>query len=123
MKRTTLFGALRKMREFERLQLPYFASLTDFDIVIEIGDAQERKKSFTPKQLFLLKIGSVSTVRRRLATLTHRGIVRRKTNAKDRRSDVLTVSAATIRQLERYCGRAFQDFRPSSHRGRCDNEF
>jgi hypothetical protein len=102
MKRTTLFGALRKMREFERLQLPYFASLTDFDIVIEIGDAQERKKSFTPKQLFLLKIGSVSTVRRRLATLTHRGIVRRKTNAKDRRSDVLTVSAATIRQLERY---------------------
>jgi DNA-binding MarR family transcriptional regulator len=103
MKRTPIFAALRKMREFERLQLPYMASLTDFDIVIEIGDAQEQKQSFTPKQLFLLKIGSVSTVRRRLADLTQKGIVRRKTNAKDRRSDVLTLSAATIRQLERYC--------------------
>jgi hypothetical protein len=102
MKSTKIFGALRKMREFERLQLPFIGSLTDFDIVIEIGEAQERKLAFTPKQLFLLKVGSVSTVRRRLADLTSKGIVTRKTNANDRRSDLLTVSAPTIRQLERY---------------------
>jgi DNA-binding MarR family transcriptional regulator len=102
MKSTKIFGALRKMREFERLQLPFIGSLTDFDIVIEIGEAQERNQVLTPKQLFLLKVGAVSTVRRRLAELTRAGIVRRKTNAKDRRSGFLTIAPATIRQLEKY---------------------
>jgi hypothetical protein len=61
-----LFAALKKMREFERLQLPFIRSLIDFDIIIEIGYAQEQKKPLTPKPLFLLNIGSVTTVRRRL---------------------------------------------------------
>ncbi len=102
MKTLSLFGGLRKMREFERLQLPFISSLIDFDIIIEIGEAQEQKKLFTPKQLFLLKLGSISTVRRRLARLTQTGIVARRTNTKDQRSDVLTVAPATMKQLERY---------------------
>ncbi len=102
MKSTNIFGALRKMRDFEKQQLTFIGSLTDFDIVIEIGEAQERRQPFTPKQLFLRNVGSVSTVRRRLAQLTHQGIVARRTNALDRRSDLLTVSSATLRQLERY---------------------
>ena len=62
-----LFATLRKMREFERLQLPFIKSLVDFDLIIEVGYAQEEKKPLTPKQLFLLNLGSVTTVRRRLA--------------------------------------------------------
>src|SRR5664280_3888420 len=79
MKRTPktmkLFAALRKRRDFERLQLPFIRSLIDFDIIIEIGYAQEQKKPLTPKPLFLLNIGSVTTVRRRLAELAKQGIV------------------------------------------------
>ena len=36
-----LFAALRKIREFERGQLPFLKSIVDFDIVIEIGYAEE----------------------------------------------------------------------------------
>ena len=36
-----LFAALKRMREFEKLQMPFIKSLIDFDIIIEIGYAQE----------------------------------------------------------------------------------
>src|ERR1700683_3101922 len=78
MKFPHLFAALRKKREFERLQMPFVHSLLDFDVIIEIGFAQEQKRVITPKQLFLLQLGSVSTVRRRLAKLTEQGIVARR---------------------------------------------
>ena len=39
MKTFKLFAALKKIREFERLQLPFIKSLIDFDIIIEIGHA------------------------------------------------------------------------------------
>jgi transcription initiation factor IIE alpha subunit len=104
MKFQKLFAGLKKIREFERLQLPFVTSLIDFDIVIEIGYAQEQRKEFTPKQLFLLKIGSVTTVRRRLAKLTEQGIVTRRTNTKDQRSDFLTISASSLKVMDRYGG-------------------
>jgi hypothetical protein len=104
MKFLALFATLKKKREFERLQLPFIRSLIDFDILIEIGYAQERKKTFTPKQLFLLKIASVSTVRRRLASLTEQGTVTRRTNAADHRSDLLTLASSTLKVFERYGG-------------------
>ena len=37
-----LFTGLRKIREFERRQLPFLKSVVDFDIVIEIGYAEEQ---------------------------------------------------------------------------------
>jgi hypothetical protein len=104
MKFQKLFAGLKKIREFERLQLPFVTSLIDFDIVIEIGYAQEQRKEFTPKQLFLLKIGSVTTVRRRLAKLTEQGIVTLRTNTKDHRSDFLTISASSLKVMDRYGG-------------------
>jgi len=97
-----LFAALKKRREFERLQLAFVKSLVDFDIIIEIGYAGEQKKPLTPKQLFLLKIGSVTTVRRRLAKLTEQGVVHRRTNANDRRSDILTLSPSSLKLMARY---------------------
>jgi DNA-binding MarR family transcriptional regulator len=104
MKTLKLFAALKKLREFERLQLPFIKSLIDFDIIIEIGHAQEQKTAFTPKQLFLAKIGSVTTVRRRLATLTEQGIVSRRINTNDHRSELLTISPASLKLLDKYGG-------------------
>jgi hypothetical protein len=102
MKLPQLFATLRKKREFERLQMPFINSLLDFDIIIEIGYAEEQKKAITPKQLFLLELGSVTTVRRRLARLTADGIVARHANTRDHRSELLTLSSSTLRVLEKY---------------------
>jgi hypothetical protein len=102
MKIPKLFAVLKKMREFEKLHLSFIRSLIDFDIIIEIGYAQEQKKAFTPKQLFLVKVGSITTVRRRLAKLTEQGVVMRRTNANDHRSDLLTISPSSIKLLEKY---------------------
>ena len=104
-----LFASLRTMREFERGQLPFIASLLDFDLIIEIGYAQEEDKPLTPKQLFLLEIGSVTTVRRRLARLTEQGVVRRRINPADRRSEILTVTAPNLKLLGKY-GRVLTAF-------------
>jgi hypothetical protein len=97
-----LFACLKKIREFERLQLPFIHSVIDFDIIIEIGYGQEQKKELTPKQLVLLKIGSAATVRRRLAKLTQQGIVVRRANTNDRRSEFLTLSAASLKLMDKY---------------------
>ena|ERR1700730_8812832 len=104
MKFPRLFAALKKKREFERLEMPFVGSLLDFDIIIEIGYAQEQKWRITPKQLFLLKFGSVRTVRRRLAKLTADGVVVRHANASDHRSEFLTLSALSLKTLEKYGG-------------------
>lgn len=104
-----LFASLRMMREFERGNLPFITSLIDFDLIIEIGYAQEVEKPLTPKQLFLLEIGSVTTVRRRLARLTEQGVVRRRINPDDRRSEILTVSAPNLKLLSKY-GRVLTAF-------------
>jgi hypothetical protein len=104
MKFPKLFAGLKIRRDFERQQLSFIRSFIDFDIIIEIGYAQEQKRQFTPKQLFLLKIAADTTVRRRLAKLTEQTIVNRRTNTKDHRSNFLTLSTATLRLMDRYGG-------------------
>ncbi len=51
-----LFTGLKKIREYERQQLPFLKSVVDFDIVIEIGYAEEQGQPLTLKQLFLLNV-------------------------------------------------------------------
>jgi DNA-binding MarR family transcriptional regulator len=97
-----LFAALRKIRQFERLKLPFIKALIDFDIIIEIGYAAEQGQPLTPKQLFLLKLGSLTTVRRRLAKLVEAGIVVRRPNAEDRRSAFLAISPPSLKLLGKY---------------------
>jgi DNA-binding MarR family transcriptional regulator len=97
-----LFEALRQIREFERQQLPFFKTIIDFDIVVEIGYAEEQEQPLTQKQLLLLKLSSPTTVRRRLASLIAQGIVRRRKNARDQRSLLLTVTSSNLRLLDRY---------------------
>ena len=99
-----LFAALRKIREFERLQLPFLKSVIDFDIVIEIGYAEEEGQPLTLKQLYLMKITSRSTVRRRLARLIEQGIVTRRKQTTDQRAVILTVSSSSLKLLGKYGG-------------------
>jgi DNA-binding MarR family transcriptional regulator len=104
LKNMKLFAALRKIREFERLQLPFLKSVIDFDIVIEIGYAEEEEQPLTLKQLFLLNISSRTTVRRRLARLIEQGIVMRRKQPKDHRSTILTISSSSLKLLGKYGG-------------------
>ena len=99
-----LFAALRKIREFERSQLPFLESIIDFDLVIELGYAEEQQQPLTLKQVFLLNLSSRTTVRRRLARLIEQGIVRRRKNANDQRSSLLTISPSSLKLLGIYAG-------------------
>jgi hypothetical protein len=99
-----LFTGLKKIREFEKLRLPFFKSVFDFDIVIEIGYAEERGLPLTLKQLFLLNISSRTTVRRKLTTLIEQGIVIRRKHANDHRTSLLTISPPGVKLLSKYGG-------------------
>jgi DNA-binding MarR family transcriptional regulator len=98
-----LFTGLKQIREFERRQLPFLKTVADFDIVIEIGYAEEQEQPLTLKQLFLLNLSSRTTVRRKLAKLIERGIVTRRKHAHDHRASLLTISASTVKLLSKYC--------------------
>jgi DNA-binding MarR family transcriptional regulator len=97
-----LFAALKKIREFERLRLPFLNSLIDFDIIIEIGYAEEGNRPLTPKQLYLLALGSHTTVRRRLGALVERGVISQHINVQDRRSANLRLTPKSSRVLRQY---------------------
>ena len=97
-----LFTGLKKIREYERQQLPFLKSVVDFDIVIEIGYAQEQGQPLTLKQLFLLNICSRTTVRRKLAKLIELGIINRRKHANDQRASLLLISPASIKMLTKY---------------------
>jgi len=99
-----LFTGLKQIREFEKGQLPFLKSVVDFDIVIEIGYAEEQEQPLTLKQLFLMNITSRTTVRRKLATLIEQGIVVRRKHASDQRASLLTISASSVKVLGRYGG-------------------
>ena len=99
-----LFTGLKKIREFERLQLPFLKSVADFDIVIEIGYAEEQGQPLTLKHLFLLNISSRTTLRRKLARLIEQGIVIRRKHANDLRASLLIISSSSVKLLGKYCG-------------------
>jgi hypothetical protein len=99
-----IFTGLRKIREFERRQLPFLKTVVDFDIVIEIGYAEEQGQPLTLKQLVLLNLSSRTTVRRKLASLTEQEIVIRRKNANDHRASLLTISPSVVKVLGRYGG-------------------
>jgi len=98
----TLFAGLRKIREFERLRLPFLKSVVDFDIVIEIGYEEECGQPLTLKRLYLLKVCSPGTVRRKLAGLISQGIVIRQPHPNDRRASFLLIAPATLKLIGKY---------------------
>ena len=99
-----LFTGLKKIREFERTQLPFLKSVADFDIVIEIGYAEEQGQPLTLKQLFLLIGISRTTVRRKLSRLVEQGIIVRRKHANDHRASPLIIAPSSVKLLGKYCG-------------------
>ena len=99
-----LFTGLKKIRDFERRQLPFLRTVVDFDIVIEVGYAEEQEKPLTLKQLFLLNLSSRTTVRRKLAMLIERGIIIRRKQSNDLRASLLTISPSIVKVLGKYGG-------------------
>ncbi len=97
-----LFARLRQIREFERVQMPFLKSIVDFDILIEIGYAEEEGHPLTQKQVLLLNLSSRTTVRRRLARLIAQGIVKRRKNSRDQRSSLLTISSSSVKLMGKY---------------------
>ena len=97
-----LFTGLKRIREFERQQLRFLKTVVDFDIVVEIGYAQEQGQPLALKQLFLLNFSSRTTVRRKLVRLIEQGIVIRRKHANDHRASVLIISPSSIKLLTRY---------------------
>jgi DNA-binding MarR family transcriptional regulator len=99
-----LFTGLKKIREFERFQLPFLKSIIDFDIVIEIGYEEEHGRPLTLKRLYLLEICSRGTTRRKLAALITQGIVARRKHPSDKRASLLVISPGTVKLLNKYSG-------------------
>jgi DNA-binding MarR family transcriptional regulator len=99
-----LFTGLKKIREYERQQLPFLKSVIHFDILIEIGYAEEQGQPLTLKQLFLVNVSSRTTVRRKLAKLIEQGIVIRRKHANDHRASLLIISSSTVKLLAKYVG-------------------
>jgi hypothetical protein len=99
-----LFTGLRKIREFERGQLPFINSVYDFDIVIEIGYEAEQGRPLTLKRLYLLGICSRGTMRRKLSALIAEGIVIRRTHPADKRTGLLSIAPVTVKLLGKYGG-------------------
>src|ERR1035437_3532326 len=99
-----LFTGLKKIREFQRLQLPFLKSVVDFDIIIEIGYAEEQGQPLTLKQLVLLNMSSRTTVRRKLTRLIEQGIVMRRKQANDHRASLLIISASSFKLRANYGG-------------------
>ena len=97
-----IFTGLKKIREFEKRQLPFLKTVVDFDIVIEIGYAQEQGLPLTLKQLVLLNLCSRTTIRRNLVRLSERGIVKRRKSANDHRTRLLTIAPSIVKVLGKY---------------------
>jgi DNA-binding MarR family transcriptional regulator len=97
-----IFERLRALRAFEKRSLPFLKSLEDFDLVVEIGYHQERGETLTLKQLYLLGIGSIATVQRRLSVLKEMGVVLLKRSKEDARSFELTLSPKICKTYRQY---------------------
>jgi DNA-binding MarR family transcriptional regulator len=99
-----LFSGLRKLRKLERIQLPFLKSVFDFDILVEVGYAEEMGQPLSLKRFYLLNICSRSTSRRKLARLVDQGIIIRRKNASDNRASLLLVSPSAVKMLSKYGG-------------------
>src|SRR5258705_5135865 len=98
-----IFSDLLNIIRLERLHLPFIATLEDRDIAAQIGYHDViRGEPLTLKLLYLLDIGSVATVQRRLARLVGNGVILKRRHASDRRALTLHLTANAKREYQRY---------------------
>lgn len=99
---SSVFRLLRDMRALEKRHLAFLETLEDRDLVCEIGWHQAEGRPLTLKKLFLLDVGSVATVQRRLRRLRRLGLVVQRRCEHDRRSIELTLSPKLLKLYEKY---------------------
>jgi len=97
-----LFTVLRNIRAHERKHLPALMSLVDFDIVVEIGYAEECGKPLTAGMLDGLKLTSRTSLHRRLNALLEAGVLGKEKLATDRRCTIFVVRPRTLAALHQY---------------------
>jgi DNA-binding MarR family transcriptional regulator len=96
------FEKLRALRTFRNEHADIFSTLEGHHLISEIGFHQTNGEPLTLKQLFLLDIGSISTVQRRLRRLKELGFVRHRQSPGDRRTVELTLSPRCLRVFAQY---------------------
>ena len=92
-----IFEKLNTIRAHQRAHLSFLESLEDYDLVCEIGNAQESGKFMTAKQLLLCGLGAPATLRRRLERLVKMGIVTKRRNLHDGRMAELRLAPDILR--------------------------
>ena len=92
-----IFEKLNKIRAHQRANLAFLESLEDYDIVCEIGNAQEAGTFMTAKQLLLCQLGAPATLRRRLERMVKLGVVNKVRNAQDGRMAELRLAPDILR--------------------------
>ena len=97
-----LFARLRDARHFERTHLGELKKLEDFDLVREIGYHQERGAPLRMKTLYLLDLGSVATIQRRVRRLKRLGLIVQKKSAHDGRALELLLNPRLFKVIARY---------------------
>lgn len=97
-----LFAKLRAARLFELMHMSALKKLEDFDLVREIGFHQEQGTPLTMKKLYLLDLGSVATIQRRLQRLRKIGLIVQKRSASDRRAVELMLSPKLVKHFAKY---------------------
>ena len=91
-----IFSSLRDVIRLEQHHLPFIESIEDRDIAVHIGWHElVGGEPLTLKGLFLLDIGSVATVQRRLARLVNLDVVVKRRDEKDRRVYTLHLTPDT----------------------------
>lgn len=95
-------GKLRTLRAFHRRHLPWLRGIDELDLVCAIGYSQGMGRPLTLKQVYLLGIGSVPTVQRRLRRLSRAGYTEQRRSALDRRSVEVMLSPKLLQELGRF---------------------
>lgn len=88
--------------------IPGLKSCLDFDIALEIGSNQLEGAPLTLKQLLLLEIASVATVRRHLGRMAREGVITKTAAPNDHRTVQFLLSDSTIENLEKCLNKIHQ---------------
>lgn len=97
-----VFKRLRALWAFDEQHLDFLGAGADRHLVVEIGYHQATGTPLTLKQLFLLGVGSVATVQRRLRRLKGLGLLQHRRSATDRRAVELTLSPRCLQIFAKY---------------------
>ena len=95
-----IFERLHALREFEDKY--HLTTLEDHRLIGEIGYHQAKGASLHLKQVFLLGLGSITTIQRRLRRLKALGLVEHRRKANDGRAVQVMLSSKCLRILAKY---------------------